>query len=67
MKKRREIEGRIFKSMKIIEQASLNLSHELDAMYAGRMDDIAELDTTGRITSGEEQVGIHIPACIKYN
>jgi hypothetical protein len=49
LKKRRDIEGRIIKSMKIIEQTAMNLTHELSAAYTGRLEDIAELDTTGKL------------------
>jgi len=33
----------------VIEQVTLNMSNELDAMYAARLDDIVEMDTTGRV------------------
>lgn len=35
--------------MNVIEQVTLNMSSELEAMYAARHDDIVEMDTTGKV------------------
>lgn len=42
------VETRIFAILKLLEQAQLNLSRELLAMYDGRLEDLRELTTTGK-------------------
>jgi hypothetical protein len=49
LKTRKSIEKSILKSVAVIEQATLNMSSELEAMYAARLDDIVDMDTTGRV------------------
>jgi len=49
LKERRYIEAKIFANLKSVEQAHLNLSSGLVAMYEGRLEEIAEVDTTGII------------------
>jgi hypothetical protein len=46
---RRTIEGTILKHLQTVERAALNLSQELGAMYEGRLEEIAELNTTGKL------------------
>jgi hypothetical protein len=49
LKTRKSIEKAILKNMAIVEQVTLNMSSELDTMYAARLDDIVEMDTTGKV------------------
>lgn len=49
LKTRKSIEKAILKNMIVIEQVTLNMSSELDTMYTARLDDIVEMDTTGKV------------------
>ena len=41
--KRSAIEERIFVHLKLLEQESLNLTTQLEAMFVGRLEDISEV------------------------
>ncbi|KAI9745666.1 MAG: hypothetical protein M1818_001200 [Claussenomyces sp. TS43310] len=47
LEKRQSIEARIISDLKSIEQTSLSLAREIIATYDGRLQDIAEVETTG--------------------
>jgi hypothetical protein len=49
IKKKRSIEAQIIDRLKYMEKISLNFTTELDAVFADRLEDIAKLDTIGKI------------------
>jgi hypothetical protein len=49
LEERNSIEAVIFEHLKRIEDSTLNLCMELSTIYEGRLEEILELDTTGKL------------------